>query len=255
MIHTHLSFKVAEHAPRSRDEACARMRKVVHAIARSACGARGRVGALDVDDLVATGMIGVLQAYDAFDPAQGTDFVQFARHRARGAIYDAMRRQDTVSRRRRGLGREMRYAESRAAGDNGQRASATDIARALGMDVDAYHKAVQSTRSADVVSLDSPSGDESDGRLLGDVIADDDARGASDHVWQTQLHAALHRALSTLPERAREAVVRYHLEGVPQALIAADHGVTVSRVSQILSAAREALRQELQSSIDPADLA
>lgn len=48
-------------------------------------------GAVEVDDLVGYGHLGLLEAQDRFDPRRGVNFEIYARHRIRGAIYDGIR--------------------------------------------------------------------------------------------------------------------------------------------------------------------
>lgn len=49
---------------------------------------------LDIDDLIQTGRIGLMQAASRFDPARGIKFSSYASKRILGAIYDAHRRKN-----------------------------------------------------------------------------------------------------------------------------------------------------------------
>lgn len=53
---------------------------------------------VDVDDLVGDGMVGLLQAAAAFDPAKGVSFASYAGRRVRGAMLDGLRDRDHISR-------------------------------------------------------------------------------------------------------------------------------------------------------------
>ena len=48
-------------------------------------------GAIELDDLVAFGTVGLLQAADRYDPERGSRFATFAYARIHGAIYDGVR--------------------------------------------------------------------------------------------------------------------------------------------------------------------
>ena len=61
------------------------VRSVARAIRLSSLG-RG----VELEDLVAYGAKGLVEAAARFDDAKGIPFVAFARHRIRGAILDAM---------------------------------------------------------------------------------------------------------------------------------------------------------------------
>lgn len=48
-------------------------------------------GAVELDDLVGYGHLGLVEARDRYDPRRGVNFETFARHRIRGAIFDGIR--------------------------------------------------------------------------------------------------------------------------------------------------------------------
>ena len=47
---------------------------------------------MELDELIQVGMIGLLEAANAFDPSKGIEFESFAHSRVRGAILDEVRR-------------------------------------------------------------------------------------------------------------------------------------------------------------------
>jgi RNA polymerase sigma factor for flagellar operon FliA len=47
---------------------------------------------MELDELIQVGMIGLLEASRAYDPAKGIEFENFAHSRVRGAILDEVRR-------------------------------------------------------------------------------------------------------------------------------------------------------------------
>ena len=53
---------------------------------------------VDLDELVACGNIGLVEAAERFDPRHRTSFRTFAYYRIRGAIYDALRKMGPLSR-------------------------------------------------------------------------------------------------------------------------------------------------------------
>jgi RNA polymerase sigma factor FliA len=53
---------------------------------------------VDFDDLVGAGNLGLVEAARRYNPARGSSFNTFAKHRIRGAIGDSLRRIDHVSR-------------------------------------------------------------------------------------------------------------------------------------------------------------
>lgn len=231
----------------TREQACRHMQRRVSAMARRVCGHRSQVGSLTVEDLSSVGMEGLLSAFDHYDPSHGTTFESYARVRVQGAMIDALRAQDTMSRHGRRKARRIEQASH----DVGPAAAA----QRLGLDLDAYYRAVREAQPATVLSLDAPVGDsESDDARLIDAIADDRIAPPDRSLHRTQALALLAEAIELLPERLRECVVLHHLDGVAQTEIARRYGVTVSRVSQLLANARAQLRAILAPSVDGADL-
>src|SRR5436190_14226136 len=53
------------------------------------------------EDLYSAGLFALVEASRRFDRARGISFHDYARHRVHGAMLDELRREDTVSRRRR----------------------------------------------------------------------------------------------------------------------------------------------------------
>src|SRR3954452_20529314 len=74
----------------------------------------GRLPAcVELDDLIGAGMLGLMDAVDRFDAARSIPFEAYARPRIQGAILDALRAEDHLSRRDRRRGREADHAEDK----------------------------------------------------------------------------------------------------------------------------------------------
>src|SRR5207253_9286940 len=74
----------------------------------------GRLPAsVQLDDLIGAGMLGLMDAVDRFDESRCIPFEAYARTRIQGAILDALRAEDHLSRRERRRGREADRAEDR----------------------------------------------------------------------------------------------------------------------------------------------
>lgn len=54
----------------------------------------------EMEDLVAYGQLGLVEASERFDPSRGNNFSTFAHYRIRGAIYDGLREMGTITRSR-----------------------------------------------------------------------------------------------------------------------------------------------------------
>ena len=62
-------------------------------VKRVAIHLKARVPAfMELDELIQVGMLGLLEASKAYDPAKGVEFENFAHSRVRGAMLDEVRR-------------------------------------------------------------------------------------------------------------------------------------------------------------------
>lgn len=205
-----------------------------------------------IDDLAAEGAIGLLEAFDRFDPTRGIQFGTYAEYRIRGAMYDALRDGDAVGRRRRQLARRIQAAADTIRATELREPAPMEVADALGIDLDAYHAAVDRSKPVVHVAFDSPIHGDRGGRTFAESLAE---RGPTHEsvLVAAEIRVALKTAVQALPTRQREAVLMYYGSELNLAEIAQVFGVTTSRVSQILTEARERLRRALAGTVDESD--
>ena len=96
----------------------------------------GRIGAglpnsVDSGDLVSSGVFGLIDAIDRFDPDRGVKFETFAAPRIRGAIYDGLRQLDWVPRSVRSRAREVERAFSHLEHELGRGPTDEELAQQL----------------------------------------------------------------------------------------------------------------------------
>ncbi|MGE3526585.1 MAG: sigma-70 family RNA polymerase sigma factor, partial [Gemmatimonadales bacterium] len=101
---------------------------LVHAVTRQIAGRIG--GAVDADDLLGPGMVGLLQALDSFDPARGVAFSTFALRRVHGEVIDELRRRDWAPRSVRARARRLQLAARALEARLGRRPSEAEMATA-----------------------------------------------------------------------------------------------------------------------------
>ena len=234
----------------TRDEACHRFRSKVDLVARRVSDRLPRDAAVQLEDLVSWGAIGLLEAFDRFDAARGIKFSTYAEYRIRGAMYDALRTHDSFSRRRRQLARRVEQATDAVRSREGREPTPEEVAEQLEMTLESYFAALDQVKPVSHVSLHDT---DPRGRPLAETLMGD---GPQPHVGLTisEIRNHLRTAVSALPDRERQCVMMYYGKDMSLAEIAAVYSVTVSRISQILSAARGRLRKRLAPFIDRSDL-
>lgn len=235
----------------TRDEVCVRFQDKVSLVARRVWDRLPRDAAVQFEDLVSWGAIGLLEAFDRFDAARGIRFSTFAEYRIRGAIFDALRSHDTFSRRRRQLARRVENGRESTRRKLGREGTPEEIAAELEMTLDEYHRAVDRTQSVSHVAMHNTDGT---GRSYEETLSGPSV-DSLELLASVQMRGALKSAIAALPERQRHCILMYYAREMSLAEIAAVYGVTASRISQILSASRNKLRKALQGVVDRSDLA
>jgi RNA polymerase sigma factor FliA len=188
---------------------------------------------VQVDDLIQSGMIGLLEAARNYDASQGASFETYAGIRIRGAMLDEIRKGDWAPR---SLHRKVR-AISKAVSDiearHGRDARDAEVAEEVGMSLDDYYHTLQDATGYRVFSFeDLPAGADSMTEGLNGRIPE-----PSENVENEMFRQALAEAIASLPERERLVMSLYYKEELNLRETGEVLGVSESRVCQIHSQA------------------
>jgi RNA polymerase sigma factor for flagellar operon FliA len=219
-------------------------------VKRIAYHMKGRLpSSVQVEDLIQAGMIGLLEAIQKYNAAQGASFETYAGIRIRGAILDEIRRGDwtprSVHRKARELAEAVRVVESRL----GREAKDEEVANELGIKLEEYHHILQDAVGAHILSIDMPDQDDLSEDQLSVLDAADENEPVHE-LLQMQFHEHLTEAIRSLPEREQLVLSLYYDEELNLKEIGDVLGVSESRVSQILSQALVRVRARLRDWID-----
>ncbi len=203
---------------------------------------------VELEDLVQTGLIALLDAARQYTASRGASFETYASIRIRGAMLDEFRNTDwaprSVYRKQRQLTTAVRAVENRTGGH----ASAHDIAGELGVPLDEYFRMVATTAAQRMFSLDDTDN--------GDVAERNESQGHESEPLATieseEFLAALGEAIRGLPEREAMVMSLYYDEELNLKEIGATLGVSESRVCQIHGQALTRLRARLEQWRDTA---
>ena len=202
-------------------------------------------GHVNRDDLTSAGLAALVQAARSFEEGRGVPFTRYASTRIRGAIIDELRGIDWASRSVRRKARQLDETRSRLSTELGRSPSDAEIAAASGLSVEEISANDEDVSRASVMSLQG----------FGDTPIDDvlptRAPSPEDRLEQRERIGYMVDAVALLPERLRVVVEAYFFEERPMAEIAADLGVTESRVSQMRAEALVLLKDAMNSALDP----
>src|SRR3954467_8242257 len=210
-----------------RDRLVVHYTPLVNAVAHRV--ASGLPSYIEHADLVQSGVFGLIDAVERFDPQRSPRFESYAAQRIRGAILDELRAQDWVPRSVRGRARELERAQERLEARLLRAATDRELAGELGMPVHELRGLARQVQVVSVEALDETSGGASE------LFADHDAVDPMATVQAEETLRQLAMVVGQLGERDRMVIRLYYLENCTLAEIGRQLGVTESRVCQLHS--------------------
>lgn len=200
---------------------------------------------VNLEDLISTGIVGLIAAIDHFDPGHNVKLRTYAEYKIRGAILDSLRGLDWAPRQQRKRAKRIEAAiaslEQRLKGPPTE----DQIAEALSLSIDEYHEWLVDVRGVNLGSLETNSPDE-DGRDLLKYISDDEDQWPSHLFERAELEKLLIEAIGKMPAVERTVLSLYYQEEMTLREIAKIVDLHESRVSQLKSQAILRLRAYIE---------
>lgn len=179
---------------------------------------RAAPGVVELDDLYAAGIIGLLQAAETYDPAGGRSFEVFAEFRVKGAMLDELRSRDPLPRRTRHRVNLARRAIAHTRLLRGRDPTDDELATALGTNLDEVNDLKQYLEPPIAI-------DAFDDRVAvpGDLLP-------SDALEEAEERTLVQQGLKRLPDRYRTLLALYYEEGLNYKQIGKIQGVSEATV-------------------------
>ncbi len=198
-----------------------------------------------LEDLISTGIIGLINAIDSFDPKFNVKLKTYAEHKIRGAILDSLRGMDGVPPHKRKrlklLQAAMETLEQRL-----QRAPAEEeVAAELGIGHKEYQDALLELRGVSIGSLDSAMND-GDARSLMYYVADREDNSPARLLERSELEKLIQEGLDKMPRVERIVLDLYYRQGQNIREIAPILDLHITRISQIKAQAVLRLRSYIE---------
>lgn len=196
-----------------------------------------------VDDLIQSGMIGLLEAANNFDNTKGASFETFAGIRIRGAMLDEIRRGDWVPRSVHKNSRMISEAIKNLEAAYGRDVSDVEVAEKLDISINEYHHMLNEVSSGKILGIDDLGVSEDVIEIAQNHQQDDPYANIEHSIFKKSLA----ECISSLPEREALVLSLYYDEELNLREIGQVLDVSESRVSQIHSQAMHRLKARMQS--------
>lgn len=205
---------------------------------------KGRLAdSVQLDDLIQSGMIGLLEAAKNFDAGKGASFETFAGIRIRGAMLDEIRRGDWVPRSVHRNSRAVNQAIDEVEKMHGRDAKDHEIAEKLGISLDEYAQMLNDIASGKLIGIEDLGVEQDSIVFEGQAQQDDSFHSTQSSRFQQSLSDAIKK----LPEKESLALSLYYDEELNLKEIGLILNVSESRVSQIHSKAMIRLKGYLNN--------
>jgi RNA polymerase sigma factor for flagellar operon FliA len=201
---------------------------------------------VDLESLVHSGVVGLLEALDRFDPKRGVEFEVFARYRIQGEVMQCLRSLDWVSRSVRSWGRKMESARAKLAGKLIREPTAEEMAKELEIPLETYFRLDQQVNDATLLSIEDLSiASEAAWERTQEKYTSDSFLDPLSFVEGKDLVEKLAVAVDGLPERERMVITLYYHEELTLREIGEVFDLSEGRICQIFAQAVGRLREAL----------
>lgn len=197
---------------------------------------------VDLDDLMSSGLFGLVEAIKSFDLGRGVKFKTYCSWRVRGAILDELRANDWVPRLVRNKATQLEQKMREATVQLGRPATDVELASLMGMSVGELDKLMHEATAVTVCSLSETTGDGEDPSPRGQLVEDPRAADPIDDIQRKDVMQLLTRELNV---RERLIVMLYYFEELTMKEIGLALNLSESRVCQLHSRIMVRLRAKL----------
>ena len=229
---------------KSKDEIFAEFQPRILSIARRLAEKIPSSIPLAIEDLASYGAIGLLEAIERYNPSMNNQFNTFADYRIRGAMRDAIRSFDNMSRHRRDQEKYLRSTEEELFVRLGRDPLPSEVANELEITLSEYFHLKNNTMKVTENSVTFNHETQEEKVLVEMLAANGD--DALELILDAEFREGVKKVIDDLDERPRQCILLYYGRNLNLTEIAKVFEITPSRISQILSRARETLMLSLR---------
>ena len=198
---------------------------------------------ISLEDLISTGVIGLIAAIDNFDPSHNVKLKTYAEYKIRGAILDSLRGLDWAPRQKRRQAKRIEAAIAAAEQRLKRAPDEQEIAQELEISLEEYHERLVEIRGLNIASLEYTTGEQ--GKDLLHYLPDADDNLPSKVLEKSELERLLAEGIDGIPKMERTVLGLYYQEELTLREIAQVVKLHESRISQLKSQAILRLRSHM----------
>jgi RNA polymerase sigma factor for flagellar operon FliA len=197
---------------------------------------------VDFDDLMSSGLLGLMDAIDKFDITKEVKFETYASLRIKGEIIDQIRKQDWAPISLRQKIKRVEECFDSLESSTGRTPTDSEVARKLSMSTEDVKKTLDEAHTFNLVALDEMLMD----RVAGDSLAASPDESPEKRLEEKELKEILVKTIEALSDKEQQVVSMYYYDELTLKEIGMVLGVTESRISQIHSKAMMTLRMKMK---------
>lgn len=202
---------------------------------------------IELEDLVHTGVLGLIDAVGRYDPAKGTRFATYASLRIRGAILDELRNLDWASRSLRQKIKEVGNVYEAMEMKLGRPPNEDEVADSLNMSMPEFHKLLSESRGVGIGVFRMPAQDEAnitDEEMI-NYYMDEHSTSPDLMMEKSEMKGMISGFIKELPQKEQLVLSMYYLDDLNLKEVGKIINLTESRISQIRTSAILRLRAKL----------
>ena len=208
---------------------------------------------VDRNDIISSGIMGLIKAVETFDLDRGFKFETYAGHKIRGAILDELRALDWVPRSVRQKSRELQRVYARLENQLGRVPYDDEICEEMKINMKEFEDLLTEVTPTTIISLEEAMPDRRNDAKEIRIIETIENPGSDNPLKElgfNEKKKILKETIANLPEKEKLVIALYHYEELTLKEIGAVLDITESRVSQIHSKAVIKLRAKLMQKIN-----
>ena len=202
---------------------------------------------IELEDLVHSGILGLIDAVKKYDPVRGTRFPAYASLRIRGAILDELRHLDWASRSLRQKIKEVQNAFETLEMKIGRPPNEEEVAESMNLQLPEFQKLLNDSRGVGIGVFRISIEDEAnlDDKKMVKYFIDEESLSPALLMEKNEMKELVSSFIKELPKKEQLVLNLYYLEDLNLKEVGKIMDLTESRISQIRAAAVLRLRAKL----------